>query len=888
MSKNAVFNKYKSNKGDTSSDAPKVYSEDEIKQRWEKKQTQVETLANNIQSLRYNITRDLQSEDEKTFLTALALYTMDKTAERVGNEESAENGHHGITNLLKKQVSVSGNTINFQYTGKSGVEHDKKVTNEKLAANIKKALKMSKSKYLFCTSDGFQIKADRVNRYLKDFDVTAKDIRGYSANKWLIEKLQSNDIPDNEKERKTEFLRLAKQVASKVGHGLSMLRKSYLMPELEPEYIQNGKIIDLKDKKSYASGGKTDWDGKYNEVKNIQGVTNFGYSDKGNTFGTAEVIAPRFLVIRDFVIDELEKKGYNSANYTTAKSGTIYVFPYGLGIDSGSIRISDHQGRGGLYATKYDISTLAEAKEVISKIASKAEVDRQNIESKEKAAILNDRMLVFYEKMKREGYFFGETGRTYQPLDVFKEKHPDYKNIKTTELGKNRAGEEAFKYQYLKPDGEPRIFPREYVDWFEGQFSGGGEVSDKNKETYDKWTSLVNMSSTELKKFYDSAEGKEAGLSAKEAHELGIHNGRESARWILKMKDTPVAKWTDEMWEWANRQISFISRMKGGKGALVDDKGKKTRKYLSLLIWGHDPNKKYEAGGSIANEYDSYVELVPTSEVDKYRSQAESNWDYDLEKSIEDNGIQTPLFLVYYPDYGKAHLAEGHHRLDTAKNLYIDEVPLYVVVNNHREPPKSAKATPLSPLLGNSQYIKPSELGIGVDKKNEDGGQTEPILLAPNGNPSNLTPEQYRIVRTAEFKAWFGDWENDPKNSSKVVDENGEPLVMYHGSLNAEIVEFQYEKMRDNDEDAPFNGFWFSSEKDTSPAYSNAKKVYNVFLRIVNPCANTVYRKVVDEVLDLPNSEIVRGVGNTVRLKLLAIGYDGVFWNDKLMKKNSI
>ena len=32
-------------------------------------------------------------------------------------------------------------------------------------------------------------------------------------------------------------------------------------------------------------------------------------------------------------------------------------------------------------------------------------------------------------------------------------------------------------------------------------------------------------------------------------------------------------------------------------------------------------------------------------------------------------------------------------------------------------------------------------------------------LLAPNGKPSNLTPEQYRLVRTPAFKKWFGDWE---------------------------------------------------------------------------------------------------------------------------------
>ena len=54
-------------------------------------------------------------------------------------------------------------------------------------------------------------------------------------------------------------------------------------------------------------------------------------------------------------------------------------------------------------------------------------------------------------------------------------------------------------------------------------------------------------------------------------------------------------------------------------------------------------------------------------------------------------------------------------------------------------------------------------------------------LLAPNGKPSNLNATQYALVRSKPFKDWFGDWENDPENSSQVVDENGEPLVVYRG-----------------------------------------------------------------------------------------------------------
>ena len=54
------------------------------------------------------------------------------------------------------------------------------------------------------------------------------------------------------------------------------------------------------------------------------------------------------------------------------------------------------------------------------------------------------------------------------------------------------------------------------------------------------------------------------------------------------------------------------------------------------------------------------------------------------------------------------------------------------------------------------------------------------FMKAPNGKSTNLTERQWLQVKTKAFKEWFGDWENDPTNASKVVDENGEPLVVYH------------------------------------------------------------------------------------------------------------
>jgi hypothetical protein len=101
-------------------------------------------------------------------------------------------------------------------------------------------------------------------------------------------------------------------------------------------------------------------------------------------------------------------------------------------------------------------------------------------------------------------------------------------------------------------------------------------------------------------------------------------------------------------------------------------------------------------------------------------------------------------------------------------------------------------------------------------------------LLAPNGKPSNLNAEQYKLVRTPEFKDWFGDWENDPENSSQVVDENGEPLVVYHGTyVENPFYVFDFKKA-----DLGFHFGTYEQAKDrsqTKPFFANRKSIINPF-----------------------------------------------------------
>lgn len=247
-----------------------------IENRWDKKKDDIHELSNNIHRLKANITKDLKSDNEKEALTALVLATMNRTAERVGNQDSADNGHFGVTGLKKKHVKTDGNKVTLIYTGKSGVKQNKEFSDERIANGFRQAIKNSPSSCIFETCDGFNIKNDRINRYLEEYDVSAKALRGYAANKLIVEKLNKYPIPEEEKKRKTLYNTVSRTVADHLGHGVSTLKKHYLVPELPVYYVEKGKIVDIKNLGYYKIGGeipkKKQTENKKQKVKNTQSI----------------------------------------------------------------------------------------------------------------------------------------------------------------------------------------------------------------------------------------------------------------------------------------------------------------------------------------------------------------------------------------------------------------------------------------------------------------------------------------------------------------------------------------------------------------------------------------------------------------------------------------
>lgn len=196
-----------------------------------------------------------------------------------------------------------------------------------------------------------------------------------------------------------------------------------------------------------------------------------------------------------------------------------------------------------------------------------------------------------------------------------------------------------------------------------------------------------------------------------------------------------------------------------------------------------------------------------------------------------------------------AYYEEQQNGKDTGKESQTSET------YEQRGFTESAEPTAEERAEANRQYDE-------VEQKYRD---TDQWMKAPNGEPTKLTERQWIQVRTPNFKNWFGDWENDPENASKVVDENGEPMVVYHGTTTnvGEDFAFNYKKIGTTGS-AQGYGFYFTSERETAEGYSGSKggSLIQAYLNMRKPMplnqkkfSKSVMKKIIKNVISLEMSE---------------------------------
>lgn len=92
---------------------------------------------------------------------------------------------------------------------------------------------------------------------------------------------------------------------------------------------------------------------------------------------------------------------------------------------------------------------------------------------------------------------------------------------------------------------------------------------------------------------------------------------------------------------------------------------------------------------------------------------------------------------------------------------------------------------------------------------------------------STVKPKLNNVTQSQQFKRWFGDWQNHPENASKVVNEDGTPKVVYHGT-NAEFNTFQQEN----------GAYFFSESRDYAESMADERRgnrIIEAYLKMKNP-----------------------------------------------------
>ena len=200
------------------------------------------------------------------------------------------------------------------------------------------------------------------------------------------------------------------------------------------------------------------------------------------------------------------------------------------------------------------------------------------------------------------------------------------------------------------------------------------------------------------------------------------------------------------------------------------------------------------------------------------------------EKIFENN--ENVFYIEYIFSFGKGKGQKMMNQIKKYANKYNVAIGLEGSVIEKSDGKYMASAKHLERFYDKQGFVN-TEYNYFLYNPNSKLNNGGSVLLAPNGKPSNLSPEQYKLVRTPAFKNWFGDWENDSANASKVVDENGEPLVCYHGNSNINFNVFVNGELSIRGKNA--KGWYFTRYKNIAKNFSGTNGfVKEVFLKIMN------------------------------------------------------
>lgn len=210
-------------------------------------------FAKGLPKLRKRIDADLNKRGvsrDKVLATAVRL--LEITLIRVGNTQYArQNRSYGLTTLNKRHLDVDGTALTFAFKGKSGVEHEVRVRDRRLATVIRSLRELPGQqlfKYRDADGDLCAIGSDDVNAYIREAmgeDFSAKDFRTWAGTVSAARALREAEPPTSAPDAKRKITVCVKAVAGLLGNTPTVCRSSYVHPKVFELYESGALAADF-------------------------------------------------------------------------------------------------------------------------------------------------------------------------------------------------------------------------------------------------------------------------------------------------------------------------------------------------------------------------------------------------------------------------------------------------------------------------------------------------------------------------------------------------------------------------------------------------------------------------------------------------------------------
>jgi len=239
-----------------------IYHPAWVEQRAAEKHDRVLRFGKRLPRIRERVLVDLQQEGvSEEHACALAVRLLDLGYFRIGNDfYEEEYGSFGLTTLRREHVRRRGDSLVFNFVGKSGIEHHVEIgdplTVETIDRMRRRRTATDQRLLVFRNGRGWRpLTPELVNVYLREtsgMEVSAKDFRTWHATVLAAAALATAPGPEASKtKRKRAVAAAMREVADFLGNTPTLARSAYVDPRVIDAY-EEGRTIATAMRRTYS------------------------------------------------------------------------------------------------------------------------------------------------------------------------------------------------------------------------------------------------------------------------------------------------------------------------------------------------------------------------------------------------------------------------------------------------------------------------------------------------------------------------------------------------------------------------------------------------------------------------------------------------------------